>query len=93
MAYAEFSSSFSTSVITLFSVGSTKADYYAFTNLLGVVLSCTQMCVWHRPCPAPVMPLQCFQRRLYTPTRSYIAAARVIYPWQRFCSPRKHTNL
>ena len=32
MAYAEFSSNFSASVITSFSIGSTKADYYAFTK-------------------------------------------------------------
>ena len=62
MAYAEFSSNFSTSIITLFSVGSIKADYYTFTNLLGEVLSHTQMHVWHRPCPAQVMPLQHCQR-------------------------------
>ena len=32
MAYAEFSSNFSASVITLFSIGSAKVDYYAFTK-------------------------------------------------------------
>ena len=32
MAYAKFSSNFSASVITSFSVGSIKADYYAFTK-------------------------------------------------------------
>ena len=32
MAYDEFSSNFSASVITLFSVGSAKADYYTFTK-------------------------------------------------------------
>ena len=32
MAYAEFSSNFSASVITSFSLGSAKVDFYAFTN-------------------------------------------------------------
>ena len=32
MAYAKFSSNFSASVITLFSIGSIKADYYTFTK-------------------------------------------------------------
>ena len=32
MAYAEFSSNFSASVITSLSIGSAKADYYAFTK-------------------------------------------------------------
>ena len=32
MAYTEFFSNFSASIITLFSVGSVKADYYTFTK-------------------------------------------------------------
>ena len=32
MAYAKFSSNFSASIITSFSIGSIKADYYAFTK-------------------------------------------------------------